>query len=101
MRQRALPHSRPAREFWADVCIWVFVIAAVLSVIGGIALGVELSKETSLADVGPFSPRDEAGHDPAVLASCILGGVFTAALWGGMAVALALLKDISRASRGR
>jgi hypothetical protein len=87
---------------WVTVCIRIFAIAAVLSIIGGIVSGVVLSDNLSPQahaelEAQGLSPDDVGidGRDEGVLLVWIIAGLIGASLWVGMAVLLALLRDVS------
>lgn len=90
-RERVAPPvaPRPAVYFWARACVVVFSLVAGLSVIGGIAIGVEASKETTNAGDLLF---EETTYDGAVLAIWIFAGIFSAFMWVGLAVGIELLR---------
>jgi len=66
-----------------------------LSVIGGIVVGVVVSKYTIISSFGP----EETGHHAGVIAYWIAIGMFTATAWLGLAVGLKLLAYIARSHR--
>jgi hypothetical protein len=86
------PELRPA----VDMLVVVFWIAAILSVIGGLILGLALSRPTFL------TPNGDVVHGPrdgSVVFAGIVGGILTAALWAAMAAALRLLAEIADSTR--
>lgn len=73
----------------------VAIIGSVLSVIGGIVVGIAVSKYTGRDQFGLPATQHHAG----VVAYWIAGGVFAAAFWLGLAVALELLADVGLSLR--
>jgi uncharacterized RDD family membrane protein YckC len=86
-------NDQDALERLADVLIVVLLLFAALSVIGGIALGVQLSEETE----GTFS--DETTRDGAVLAAWIAVGFASAVVYLVAMAVLGLLRSILRELR--
>jgi hypothetical protein len=84
---KSLEPLASAADIWARICVVAFVIAAILSVIGGIAVGAEASKETVQGVFG-----EEQRRDSGVFATWIAAGVLSAFFWVGLAVGLELLR---------
>jgi hypothetical protein len=79
----------------ADVVARIAIVASVLTVIGGIIVGIELSRYHAIGDLGQIVTRHHAG----VIAYWITIGVFTAAVWMALAVGLKLLADVGLSLR--
>jgi hypothetical protein len=69
----------PRVDFAARVVMLLSLVAAVASLIGGLAVGLEASK-TVVVPGGLFTP-DETTHDGAVLAAWVAGGALAALVW--------------------
>lgn len=73
----------------------VSITASVLSVIGGVVVGIEVSKYRAFDAFGGIATH----HHPGVIAYWIAIGVFTAAVWLALAVGIELLADVGRSLR--
>lgn len=78
----------------ADVVAVIALIVGVLSLIGGVVLGIELSRYTA---IGPFG-GSTTQHHTGVIAYWIAIGFASGVLWLALAVLTNLLRDIARAT---
>ena len=74
----------------AHVVARVAITASLLSVIGGLIVGIEASKYRAFDAFGGIATH----HHPGVIAYWIAIGEFTAAVWLALAVGLELLADV-------
>jgi hypothetical protein len=81
--------SRPWYYGTAIVVSRIAVVASVVSVISGIAVGVGASA------YHPDGDDFVTKHHPGVILEGIVGGIFLAALWLAVAVGVRLLSDIA------
>jgi len=79
----------------AETISFVAFVASILSFIGGIVVGAEVSKYTTIGSLG----FEETHHHAGVVAFWIVSGVFAATAWIGLAVGLNLLTHIARSRR--
>jgi hypothetical protein len=99
----------PTSATWVSRLVPVFVIAAILSIIGGIVVGISASDlitpdlKLQMQQGGiSRSQLENAGihtRDNGLLVAWIIGGLLTAALWAAAAVVLTLLAEIAHNTR--
>jgi drug/metabolite transporter (DMT)-like permease len=75
----------------------MFWIAALLSVIGGIVIGVEAGKQVH--ETNDLFSSEETTYDGTSIITGIFIGLLAAALWAGLAVGLRLVAEIADNTR--
>jgi hypothetical protein len=91
------PARRPRPA--VDALVVVFWIAAVLSIIGGIVLGVSTSREVNRTNA-LFGPATTTTHNGSIVFAWVVAGILSAALWAALGVGLRLLAEIADNASG-